>query len=306
MENQRFVVEVKNPLNKEDFLRLKFLYLPIIGSDSILLYSLLNDLDLMNKNKKMFSNWKDIKKILKISYEELEEAKNKLEAFGLLTTFEKSDNVTFIYSLNKPSTTEKIRKNNVILYKEIIKNVGETIFEKVHFHSHGNTLDKSEYKNVTLKYQEVYKINSLKEEKNTLQMPLYDFASTDEAIEKLNSLQFIYFLTFKRASPSQISLINRIQLQNISSYSLNLIINYSFEKNGLIVNNHIEKIATDLISKSIFSFEEIKQELLNARNSQKVKSISEKEITLTKKKNKNSNSSSNDWKEIFKKLGGGL
>lgn len=305
MENQKFIVEVKNPLNKDDFLRLRFLYLPVISNDSTTLYLLLNDLYLLNKNKKLFLNWNDIKKILKISYEELEEAKNKLEAFGLLTTFEKSDNVTFIYSLNKPSNTENIRKNNVILYKEIIKNVGESIFEKIHFYSHGNSLDKSEYKNVTLKYQEVFKIDNTSEEQNTLQIPLYQINSVDEAIKKLNSFQFIHFLTSKRASPSQINLINRIQLQNINYYSLNLIIHYSFEKNGLIVNNHVEKIANDLISKSIYSFEEINQELLNARNSQKTKFINKDDISL-KEENEKSNFSSKDWNEIFKKLGGDL
>ena len=308
MENQKFIIEVKNPLNKDDFIRLRFLYLPIIGNDSTMLYSLLNDLYLLDKHKKMFLNWKEIKNILKISYEDLEIAKNKLEAIGLLTSFEKSDNVTFIYSLNKPSSAQNIRKNNVILYKEIIKNVGERTFEKIYFHYHKNLLDKSEYKNITLKYQEVFKMHKQEENKNTLLIPLYQIDSVEQAIKELNSLQFIYFLTSEKASPSQISLINRIQLQNISYHSLNLIINYSFEKNGFIVNNHVEKIANDLISKSIYSPQAIEQELLNARNNlKKTKFGGENKKNLKKDQTEDDNSlSSKDWRDIFKKLGGDL
>ncbi len=308
MENQKFIIEVKNPLNKDDFIRLRFLYLPIIGNDSAMLYSLLNDLYLLDKHKKMFLNWKEIKNILKISYEDLEIAKNKLEAIGLLTSFEKSDNVTFIYSLNKPSSAQNIRKNNVILYKEIIKNVGERTFEKIYFHYHKNLLDKSEYKNITLKYQEVFKMHKQEENKNTLLIPLYQIDSVEQAIKELNSLQFIYFLTSEKASPSQISLINRIQLQNISYHSLNLIINYSFEKNGFIVNNHVEKIANDLISKSIYSPQAIEQELLNARNNlKKTKFGGENKKNLKKDQTEDDNSlSSKDWRDIFKKLGGDL
>ena len=308
MENQKFIIEVKNPLNKDDFIRLRFLYLPIIGNDSAMLYSLLNDLYLLDKHKKMFLNWKEIKNILKISYEDLEIAKNKLEAIGLLTSFEKSDNVTFIYSLNKPSSAQNIRKNNVILYKEIIKNVGERTFEKIYFHYHKNLLDKSEYKNITLKYQEVFKMHKQEENKNTLLIPLYQIDSVEQAIKELNSLQFIYFLTSEKASPSQISLINKIQLQNISYHSLNLIINYSFEKNGFIVNNHVEKIANDLISKSIYSPQAIEQELLNARNNlKKTKFGGENKKNLKKDQTEDDNNlSSKDWRDIFKKLGGDL
>ena len=308
MESQKFIIEVKNPLKKDDFIRLRFLYLPIIGNDSAMLYSLLNDLYLLDKDKKMFLSWKEIKNILKISYEDLEIAKNKLEAIGLLTTFEKSDNVTFIYSLNKPSTAQNIRKNNVILYKEIIKNVGERTFEKIYFYHRKNLLDKSEYKNITLKYQEVFKMHKQEESKNTLLIPLYQIDSVEQAIKELNSLQFIYFLTSEKASPSQISLINRIQLQNISYHSLNLIINYSFEKNGFIVNNHVEKIANDLISKSIYSPQAIEKELLNARNNlKKTKFGGDNKKNLKKDQTEDDNSlSSKDWRDIFKKLGGDL
>jgi hypothetical protein len=55
MDNQKFIIEVKNPLNRGDFIRLRFLYMPIIGKTSIILFSLLNDINLLNKEQKIYS-----------------------------------------------------------------------------------------------------------------------------------------------------------------------------------------------------------------------------------------------------------
>ncbi len=292
MDNQKFIIEVKNPLNRGDFIRLRFLYMPIIGKTSIILFSLLNDINLLNKEQKIYSKWIDIKNLLEVSFQDLEIAKNKLEAVGLLTTFEKSNNSFFIYSLNKPSITEVFKKN-CILYKKLISKVGEQLFEKIHFNFKIPILLKDEYKDVTLKYQEVFDIENNFNENNTLETPLYNYDSIEEAIQKLNSLQFINYLTEKKPSPSQINMINRINIQNFNHFSLNLILNYSFEKNGKIVNAFVEKIANDFISRNIFSFEEVEKELENAKNNSPKTNV---EIEKTPNINKK-------WEDIFDDLG---
>jgi replication initiation and membrane attachment protein len=152
------------------------------------------------------------------------------------------------------------------LYKKLISKVGEQLFEKIHFNFKIPILLKDEYKDITLKYQEVFDIENNFNENNTLETPLYNYDSIEEAIQKLNSLQFINYLTEKKPSPSQINMINRINIQNFNHFSLNLILNYSFEKNGKIVNAFVEKIANDFISRNIFSFEEVEKELENAKN----------------------------------------
>ena len=98
-----YIVINKSIITEEDKKILNMLYLPIIGPLPIMLYNmLLNDLDKLQLvsdvsiHAKLLSN-------LHISTSELMEAKNMLEAIGLLKTYIKEDMVNnYIYELYSP------------------------------------------------------------------------------------------------------------------------------------------------------------------------------------------------------------
>lgn len=297
MSDIMFTTELKNEISQNSLISLRNLYLPIIGMEAVTLYSIINDYHTLNKSNPTYISINDIASTMRMEPSEVLVAKKKLEAVGLLRVFERADNKHFIFSINTPLSPEAFKKNS-ILYRAAIKQIGDLVFERVYFNTKENNIKKDDFKEVTVKYHDVFDLPS-DNIGNTLEMPMVKFNNKDEAIKGTTPYQFVKYISDVKVSPSQMALFQRLQNSGLSSWSINEIIDYSFEVNGSIVANHIEVIANDMISKAITNPLDIKVEMSNA------KSISKSSEGISKSIEKEMTTNEDlSWNDIFDSLGG--
>ncbi len=151
-----YIVVNKSVITDNDRLILDLLYLPIIGGTSLILYNtLLND---MHGYKIVSENFNHAHLIsrLHISANELEDAKNVLEAIGLLKTYLKQDTVNnYIYELYSPVTAHEFFSHpifNIVLYN----NVGKKEYERLVEYFKLPKVNKDGYIEITHKFNEVF------------------------------------------------------------------------------------------------------------------------------------------------------
>ena len=307
MKNKSFTTELKYVSTPVHSVSLNMLYTPIIGLESTILYSLLKDFSYLNRNSRTYDTFEALMSIMQVNSMDFEIAMKKLEAVGLIRTFERSDETKYIIVLNEPLSPEAFRKNS-FLYKQVVAKIGEIAYEKVEFSTKEATLSKDDFKEVTTKYQDIFAFEAPQENqiKTTQEIPLMNLKSTEEAIMALNSLQFIKYLANENATPTQQGLIQRMMQLGLSNPSLNEIINYVFNANGKIVSAHIEKIALDLSSKDIKMHKDIKEELQAAEKSKKSSVFDFDGTTVVVNKQSEVMQDAPSWDEIFSSLGGEL
>ena len=115
-----YVVINKTILHNEDRKVLTNLYLPVIGTDAVMLYfSLWSDLD----NSEIISNDHSHQKLvsnLRMTISEIETARHKLEAIGLIKTLVKEGSTnSYIYELYSPVSASEFLSHpilNIVLY----------------------------------------------------------------------------------------------------------------------------------------------------------------------------------------------
>ena len=126
-----FVVINKTILHNEDRKNLIMLYQPIIGYKAISLYfTLWNNLD----KREIFSSeytHHHLMTCMQLRLSDIIEAREKLEAIGLLKTFIKKQNINnFVYELYSPISPDEFL-NNPILATSLFNNVGKFEYEKI-------------------------------------------------------------------------------------------------------------------------------------------------------------------------------
>lgn len=151
-----YIVINKSIITSEDIKIINMLYLPIIGSLSIMLYNmLLNDLDKLSgesislEHAHLLSN-------LRVSCKELESARNALEGIGLLKTFLKKDTVNnYIYELYSPVSAHEFFAHpifNIVLYN----NVGKKEYERLLNYFKIPKINKEDYEEITHSFSQVF------------------------------------------------------------------------------------------------------------------------------------------------------
>ena len=126
-----YLVINKSIITDNDLKIVSMLYLPIIGSLSVMLYNMLNnDLDKLSIVSPEL-NHAHLLNNLHVSNKELEQARNNLEAIGLIKTYLKKDTVNhYIYELYSPVSAHEFFSHpifNIVLYN----NVGKTEYERL-------------------------------------------------------------------------------------------------------------------------------------------------------------------------------
>ena len=277
---KKFAIEVNKTISPMDMPVLRNLYTPIIGVEATALYSSFIDYHSFSKNVASYFSFKDLQKSMGMKEIDLHRSRMKLEAVGLIRTFEKADGIHMIIRVNKPLSIVDF-KSNSLLFNECISVIGEEIFERFEYSIKHVAYNKDDFSEVSAKFQDLFDINATKAKKpsitNTLEIADVSFDSIDDAIKGLPSSQFVNFLTKKRISNSLHSTISHLQNIGLKENSLNEIINYSFNVNGKVVSNHVLTIGSDLVSKDKTTHSEIKEELFVALNS-KGSGIEEAEV----------------------------
>ena len=153
----RYVIFNRTILTDFDKNVLITFYEPIVGHLAISLYlTLWNDLDGINQVSREL-NHHHLMSILKCPLQVIKEARESIEAAGLLKTYYKSGDVnSYIYELFSPLTPGEFLNHpilNVVLYN----NIGATEYEYLKKRYQKLKIDTKDYLDITQKLDEVYK-----------------------------------------------------------------------------------------------------------------------------------------------------
>ena len=173
-----YVVVNKTILHNEDRKIITSLYLPIIGTDAVMLYfTLWADLDNSEIISSEFSHQKLVSS-LRITINELQTSFNKLEAIGLVKAFIKEGSVNnYIYEIFSPVSASEFLSHpilNIVLYS----NVGKREYDNLVKSFKLPRLNTSNYKDITKSFNDVFESTS---------MTSYDLSLED--IRKYNKLK---------------------------------------------------------------------------------------------------------------------
>ena len=151
-----FIVVNKTTLSDKDRNLLILLYQPIVGSTSISLYYTL--WSYLDKSSILSNEWTHhhILRDMMISNTELSEAKEKLEAIGLIKTYLKKGNINnYVYELYSPvSASEFI--NNPLLNIALFNAVGKLEYERIVGYFKLPKINLRDYEDVTKKFSDVF------------------------------------------------------------------------------------------------------------------------------------------------------
>jgi len=156
-----FIVVNKTTLSDKDRNLLMLLYQPIVGSTSISLYYTL--WSYLDKSEILSNEWTHhhILRDMMISNTELTDAKDKLEAIGLIKTYLKKGNINnYVYELYSPvSASEFI--NNPLLNMALFNAVGKLEYERVVSYFKIPKINLREYEDVTKKFSDIFAYSSV-------------------------------------------------------------------------------------------------------------------------------------------------
>ena len=212
-----YVVVNKTILHNEDRKIITSLYLPIIGTDAVMLYfTLWADLDNSEILSSEFSHQKLVSS-LRITINELQTSFDKLEAIGLIKAFIKEGNVNnYIYEIFSPVSASEFLSHpilNIVLYS----NIGKIEYDNLVKAYKLPRFNTSNYNDITKSFNDVFESTG---------MTSYDLSLDD--IRKYNKLKLNINSNFDfnfliNSMPKNID-VNRVFTKDIKE----LIINLSF------------------------------------------------------------------------------
>ncbi len=153
-----YVVINKTILNNNDRNILFQLYQPIIGSIAVNLYfTLWSNLDRNGINSMEYTHHY-LMSNMRLKLEDILEAREKLEAIGLLCTYLKKGNINeYIYELYSPLDPNEFL-NNPILSITLYNHVGEKEYKKIIELYKEVKFNKNDYENITSKFNDVFEV----------------------------------------------------------------------------------------------------------------------------------------------------
>ncbi len=155
-----YIVKNATILNNESRLVLIKLYQPIIGSVAISLYfTLWSNLDACQIISAEYTHH-SLMAEMRIKLEDILEAREKLEAIGLLKTYMKKGNInSYIYELYSPLEPSEFI-DNPILATTLISNIGRPEYEKVLNIFKIPSIDLKDYKDVSISFSDTFEVTN--------------------------------------------------------------------------------------------------------------------------------------------------
>lgn len=248
----RYKVVNKSMLSNIDQKNLLTLYGPIIGSLAVTLYlTLWQDLN-RQEDESEFLLHHHLLSTLKCASKSLKEARESLEATGLVKTFVKEENVlVYIYELYSPLYPADFF-NHPILSTVLYNNLGADEYEKLVKEEKKKRVDYTDFIDITKQMDDVYRVENVKEldgmkdrvtgdivltskiDYELLQNSIPAESISDKALNKktkelIDNLSFVYNLDtlkvieYVRASLNEFGLIDKTVLRNTArkNYQLN-------------------------------------------------------------------------------------
>lgn len=151
-----FVVINKAILNDQDRLSLTLLYQPIVGSVAISLYITLWGYLGTDKLSSSLNTHQDLMCNMQMKLEDILEAREKLEAIGLLKTYcQKGDVNKYVYELYNPLSVYDFL-NNPILNTALYNNVSKKEYKRIVDQFSTLQIDLKGYEDISCSFQDIY------------------------------------------------------------------------------------------------------------------------------------------------------
>ena len=162
-----FYVVNKTILDDQDRLTLTLLYQPIIGSIAVSLYLTLWSFLDKNKITSTSNTHNDLVVSMQLKLEDIKEAKDKLEAIGLIKTYLKKGDVNnYVYELYGPlSAFEFI--NNPILNTALYNNINKKEYKRIIDLFSMPKIDLKGYQDISCSFNDVYNFVSMNKNENS-------------------------------------------------------------------------------------------------------------------------------------------
>ena len=151
-----FVVINKTILNSQDRLTLTLLYQPIVGSIAVSLYLTLWSFLDRNKFNSLGNTHNDLAISMQLKLDDIKEAKDKLEAIGLIKTYLKKGEVnSYIYELYGPLSAYEFF-NNPILDTALYNNLNKKEYKRIVDSFSLPKVDLKGYQDISSSFKDVY------------------------------------------------------------------------------------------------------------------------------------------------------
>lgn len=247
MPADSYVVINKTILHDEDRKIITNLYLPVIGTDAVMLYfTFWADLDTSQIVSKDFSHQKLVSN-LRMTINEIETARGKLEAIGLIKTLIKTGSVNnYIYEIYSPVSANEFLSHpilNIVLYS----NLGKTEYDNVVKAFKLPRFNTSSYEDITKSFNDVFESVSL----TSYDLSLEDIRKYNKLKLNINSNFDFNFLI--SSMPKSIDtnkvftkeikelIINLSFLYDIDAVKMSNIIKGCFNERGTINKDELRK-----------------------------------------------------------------
>jgi len=173
-----YVVINKSIINNEDRKILNMLYQPIIGPLPIMLYfSLWSDLDKLELLSEEYTHHHLVTN-MHLSLGEIVDAREKLEAIGLLKTYYREGTINnYVYELYSPLSVSEFLNHpilNIVLYN----NTGKKEYEKIVNYFKIPRVNLSSFNDITVKFSDKF-----------TSVPLTSFEVINDNVRKINKLK---------------------------------------------------------------------------------------------------------------------
>ncbi len=185
-----YIVYNKTILGDMDRKILILLYQPIIGSVATSLYfTLWSYLDVTDTISKEWTHH-HLMTSMRMKLKDIVQAREKLEAIGLMKTYQKQDNVNhYIYELFSPLTPSEF-VNNPILNTTLYRNIGDTEYKKTIENFKIPNINVRDYEEITTPFKEVFESTNLSYEEQ-LEFEMKEKRNTNIEVESYLDLENI-------------------------------------------------------------------------------------------------------------------
>lgn len=151
-----FIVTNKTVLSNNDLSILLNLYQPLVGNEAISLYYTL--WSYLDKTETISSEWthQHLLTNMQITVSEIDDARVKLEALGLIKTYVKKGNVnSYVYEMYSPISASDFI-NNPVLASALYNAIGKLEYEKLISFYKIPSLNLREYEDITKRFSDVF------------------------------------------------------------------------------------------------------------------------------------------------------
>lgn len=222
-----FIVTNKTVISNNDFSILLNLYQPLVGNDAISLYCTL--WSYLDKFEIISNEWTHhhLLKNMQITVNEIDDARVKLEAIGLLKTYLKKGNVnSYIYELYSPiSASEFI--NNPVLSTALYNSVGKLEYEKIISFYKIPSLNLRGYEDITKNFSDIFSFSNMSINDNLI----YDLKKS--RYRNLEILSNVDINTILSLIPDE--LLNKKTInKSIKDYIYNIAYIYNYDDDDMV------------------------------------------------------------------------